>query len=79
MKNMLEKDLIDKIHANYLAIHNLEMIKKLGYVNNNANYTSSKNNILESLQNHLEEFKEMTGIEYKNSDYVSHTLFYFEL
>jgi hypothetical protein len=75
----MEKQLIDKIKANYGALHNLETLKKIDTNIDNEEYLDTKQNILDSLHGNLDEFKKLTGVEYKYSEHVLDTPFYFEV
>lgn len=75
----MEKELIGKIKANYVSLHNLETLKKIDINTDNEKYLETQQNILDSLRSHLNEFKTLTGVEYKDSEHVLDTPFYFEV
>ena len=71
------EELIRKINANYLALANLERIKKQNSIPDDyESYVESKNSIMEVLNQHLQEYKNLTGIEFELSEEIKKVLKY---
>lgn len=65
------EELVRKINANYLALANLERIKVLNHMTDHDEaYLESKKNIMDVLEQHLEEYKRLTGIEFELSEEI---------
>ena len=69
------EELVRKINANYIALANLEKIKKQNHMSDdNDAYLTSKNNILEVLNEHLKEYEKLTGTEFELSTEIKKVL-----
>ena len=69
------EELIRKINANYLALSNLERIKKQNDMPDDCeSYVESKKGIMEVLNQHLQEYKNLTGIEFELSEEIKNVL-----
>ena len=69
------EELIRKINANYLALSNLERIKKQNSMPDDCeSYIESKKSIMEVLNQHLQEYKNLTGIEFELSEEIKNVL-----
>lgn len=69
------EELIKKIEANYIALANLERNKKQNHISDdNDSYITSKNNISEALNVHLQEYKERTGTDFELSNEIKQLL-----
>ena len=68
-----------KINANYIALENLERIKQQNHMSDdNDTYLTSKNSILEVLNEHLKEYKKFFGTEFELSIEIKKVLEYYE-
>jgi hypothetical protein len=71
------EELIRKIEANYIALANLKRIKKQNHMSDDEDsYLISKNSILKVLNEHLEEYKKLTGTEFEISKEINNILSY---
>lgn len=62
-------ELVRKIEANYLALANIERIKRVNHIkDDDIMYISSKNNVVETLDNNLKEYKKLTGSDFEPSE-----------
>jgi DNA-binding transcriptional regulator GbsR (MarR family) len=69
------EELVRKINANYLALANLERIKKQNSMPDDCeSYVESKKSIMEVLNQHLQEYKNLTGIEFELSEEINNVL-----
>jgi len=65
------EELLRKINANYMALANLERIKAQNHMTDHDEaYLESKKNIMDVLEQHLEEYKQLTGIEFELSEEI---------
>ena len=69
------EELVRKINANYLALANLERIKNQNSMPDDCeSYVESKKSIMEVLNQHLQEYKNLTGIEFELSEEINNVL-----